>query len=368
MRTTLKLLILFVVLATFGLAAAPAQASVGAGVCTSNPGTAPVGTVFTITCTGYTPGRTVNVWANEPDGRSSGLNIYGFFPTNVGVDSDGVVTFDFVTEHPGDFAIPAGDYVFTVQQLTPEGGGAVDVRTSVTVHVRGSTGVLKGATLTATNLGFTGTNQSFQITGTGFMPGENVNNWVTTPPGAFCSGLGIDQLTLGNIHANGSSTWFGPGTVSADGSGTISFVMTFFPSSCRGVYQISSRSPTSLIGGFTNLTVSGLGPPVGGKGVITVSPDRVLAFHSLHTVNGSNFPPDTNLNCWYTRPDNRVLFFLDFNASTDANGEFSVQNVLDDFPPFTSTEPGWWWVTCATPSRSVSGVGRFLVIQLPEDP
>lgn len=374
MRTTLKLLILLLVLASFGLIASPAQAAKGSWVCAVSPGSGPVGTTFTIACSGFTPNRTVNIWANEPDGRTSGLNIYGFFPTNVGVDGKGVVTFNFATMIPGFFAVGAGDYIFTIRQPTLDGGGASDVIAMVTVHVRGSTGVLKGATLSSKSLGFqrdpfsVGPLQQFEIMGTGFVPGENANVWVTQPPAAFCSGLGIDQLTLGTLAGNGSSIWSAPGTVSADGSGDIDFVISFRPSACVGVYQVSVRAPRSGIGGFTNVTVTGKGAPTGGNGTITVTPDRVLAFHSLHTVSGSGFPADTNLNCWYTRPDGRVLFFINFNASTDASGSFSVQSVLDDFPPFTSTEPGWWHVTCATPSQSASGVGKFLVVQGFVDP
>lgn len=368
MRTILKLIPLIVVLAVFGLAVSPAQAATGNTACIVDPGSGPVGTVFGIACAGYTPGRISNIYAVEPDGRASGLNIYGFFPTDVKADQNGIVAFLFRTEFPAVFAVPPGDYIFVVQELVPDGGGAVNVRAQVIVHVRSSERPLSGANLAAHSLGFTGTDLWFDITGTGYVPGEGVNSWVTQPPATNCSGLGIDQLTLGTLGTGSSSLWSAPGTVKADANGDIEFLIAFHSSACRGTYTISSRAPGSGIGGEVSFQVTGLATASIGKATLEVFPSPVPAFGSLDVVSGTGFPPDTILNCWFTRPDGRVLGFINLNVKTDSTGSFANLNILDDFPPYTSTEPGTWHVTCATPGRTVLAQTTFDVVGLIADP
>ena len=368
MRTALKFSALLFVLAAFVITAAPAQAVTGSFVCTVSPGAGPVGTTFAIACAGFTPGRISNVYAVEPDGRSSGLNIYGFFPTDVKADGNGVVSFSFKTEFPGFASVPPGNYIFVVQELVPNGGGAVNVRAQVTVNVESSPRSLLGALLIATSEGFNSANDlTFAIAGAGYDPGDQPNVWVSQPDAAQCSGLGIDQLTLGALGGNSSSLWTAPGTVKADGNGAIAFEIAFHSSACRGDYVVSVRSLASGIGGQITLPVGGRSDP-SSNAIVVVTPFSVPAFHSLHTVSGTGFPASTGVSCWYTRPDGRVLSFISFSATTDGSGSFSVNSVLDDFPPYTSTEPGLWHVTCATSNRSAIGEGEFTVFALLADP
>lgn len=360
MRSTIKILTVLAFFAALAIIAAPASAAPNA-VCIANPGAAPVGSVFHIACSGYSPNTTVNIYAVEPDGRTSGLNIYGFFPTIAKTDSSGTAGFAFRTEAPGVFSVPPGDYTFVMQELAP--GGGVAVLGQITVTVQSSDRPLVGAVLVASKVG----TRTFAIAGFGWAPGEGVNIWVTQPPGTQCSGLGIDQLTLGALPGNGSSLWTAPGTVRADASGNIGFTIAFRPSACTGDYTISARALGSGIGAEVTVTVSG-STVVDTGALVFVNPSSVPAFRSRHTVSGTGFPANTGVNCWYTRPDGRVLFFINANATTDASGSFAVSNSLDDFPPFTSTEPGWWTVTCATTSRSALGEARFLVYALMSDP
>ncbi len=369
----LKILLILAIFAALVLVAAPAQASTGSFVCVASPGSGPVGTVFGISCSGFTPGRISNIYAVEPDGRASGLNIYDFFPTSVKASSTGVVAFSFMTEEPGFFSVPPGKYIFVVQELVPDGGGAVNIRAQVPVTVESRADPLLGAVMASSFAGVTkdpisnGPEQWFNIAGTGFVPGEAVNIWVTQPPAATCSGLGIDQLTLGVLAGNGSSVWEAPGTVKADSSGTIAFQIGFRPSACMGTYIISAHALGSGIGGEIGVQLHDTPIPET-NAVVVVSPSSVPAFNSVHTVSGTGFPANTGVSCWYTRPDGRVLFFIGFSAHADASGSFSVKNILDDFPPFTSTEPGMWSVTCANSSHSSIGTTKFLVFGLMADP
>lgn len=350
--------------------ALPAQAG-NASSCSATPGKGPVGTTFSVTCTGYTPGATTNIYAVEPDGRASGLNIYGFFPTDAQVNNKGVVSFSFVTEFPF-FSVPPGDYTFVVLEYYPDSGGKVKVENHLLITVQSSPRPLLGASLTA-GAGYKTDTEgalAFDFVGRGFAAGEFVNVWVTQPPAANCSGLGIDQLTLGALGAGSSSLWSGDDTVQADASGVIQFTLTFRPSACRGVHDVSARALGSGRGAQTSVLVAG-NTVRAANATVSVSPGKVPAFGtglSGLTVSGSGFPANTGVSCWFTRPDGRVLGFINVDATTDSKGAFSASAELDDFPPYTSTEPGWWSVTCATPTRSALGQTSFLVYALTSDP
>jgi hypothetical protein len=94
----------------------------------------------------------------------------------------------------------------------------------------------------------------------------------------------------------------------------------------------------------------------------------VTVFNSFFAVYGSGYPANSGVNCWFTRPDGRVLSFINVNVTTDASGSFSTGAFLDDFPPYTSSEPGTWYVTCATPNRSDLAIASFTAYAPAIDP
>lgn len=369
MKTTIRILAVLIAIAALMFVALPTQASTGSAACSVSPGSGPVGTVFAFACAGFSPLTIVNVYAVEPDGRSSGLNIYGFFPTEVKTDINGTAGFKFVTEFPALFSVPPGDYTFVVHELVPDGGGAIAAEVHIPLTVTASPRPLVGATLTASAPYFLGPqlDPTFDFIGTGYKPGEIVNVWVTQPPAAQCSGIGIDQLTLGALGAGSSSLWVGPDDVKADSNGNIAFTIEFHTSACRGVHTINARALGSGAGAQTDVLVNG-NIVRDANASVFVSPSSVPAYGSSFVVSGTGFPSNTGVNCWFTRPDGRVLTFINVDAQTDASGSFSAGARLDDFPPYTSTEPGWWTVTCATPSRSALGSATFLVYGLVSDP
>ena len=351
--------------ASIGAFATPAQAATPVPNCTVSPSSGPVGTKFGLSCWGFSPNTIINIYAVEPDGRDSGLNIYGFFPTELKTSAAGKVSFTFATKFPGLFSVPPGTYIFIVQQLGP--GNTVAYADYAVVTVTGAGQNLGNASLSVVEVTRSSDlpNRVFAFSGSGFVPGEAVNNWVTQPPATECSGLGIDQLTLGALGLDSSSLWFGPGTVKADGSGHISFTATFRPSACRGTYALTSYALVSGRGAFVTFDVTGVSVTQAGVATVWVSPNPVPSYHSDHTVYGSGFPANTGVSCWYTRPDGRVLAFIGVNAKTNGGGSFSAKGHLDDFPPYTSTEPGWWFVTCATQNRSTLAVAPFYVVSVP---
>jgi hypothetical protein len=118
----------------------------------------------------------------------------------------------------------------------------------------------------------------------------------------------------------------------------------------------------------SSFTIDGKSVTASKGTLITVTPSRVVAFDSHLTILGVGYPAGTTVNCWFTRPDGRVLGFISVDAKTDASGSFAVGAKLDDFPPFTSTEPGTWYATCATADHSTLATTWFTVYGLMSDP
>lgn len=361
----LKLAAIALAIIALGLAVRPANA---AGSCWVTPGdSAPVGTTFWISCDGYQPNIITNVYAVEPDGRASGINIYGFFPTSVKTDASGVATFYFATEFDGEFSTAVGHYIFVIHAL---GLGNTPINEhKVNIDVQSRAENYSGAYLAVVGSSQPSETQDIRtFWGTGYAPFEAVNIWVTSPDGAKCSGLGIDQLTLGALGAGSSSLWSGPNMVKADASGAIGFSITFNGGACAGEYQVTARAPVSGRAAETSLTYIGNRIYETGDVWVKVTPDSVPAFGSSLTIWGGGFHPGEVVNCWFTRPDGRVLSFINVDAKVDASGSFATGAILDDFPPYTSTEPGTWYVTCATANRAHLGIASFNVYALQSDP
>lgn len=355
----LKLAAIALAIIALGLAVRPANA---AGSCWVTPGdSAPVGTTFWIYCDGYQPNIYTNVYAVEPDGRASGFNYYGFFPTSVKTDASGVAAFYFATEYDGLWSTAVGHYTFVIHAL---GLGNTPINEhKVNIDVQSRPENNNSAWLYSTVDG-----RDVTFWGGGFGPWEMVNPWVTSPDGAKCSGFGFDQLTLGALGAGGSSTWSGPGTVKADGGGNIAFTMHFNSSACIGEYVVTVRGPSSGTAAETSFAINGDKVTETGGASIWVDPNSVPAYGSAVHGYGSGFPANTIINCWFTRPDGRVLSFINVDVKTDASGSFGGVAFLDDFPPYTSTEPGTWYATCATPNRSHLATTWFTVYALQSDP
>lgn len=366
MKSTLKLVAVIAFVLALMVVALPARAESGSWVCAVSPGSGPIGTTFGIACTGFSPNTILNVYAVEPDGRASGLNIYGFFPTDIKTDSTGTAGFSFVTEIPGLFSVPTGPYTFVVHEIGL--GNTVKAEAHIPITVTAKPEDHIGGTLVATEVSHTNDGTTMSFTGSGYAPFDQVNPWVTSPEATHCSGLGIDQLTLGALGAGGSSLWAGPQTVKADAGGNIAFAMLFRPAACIGTYTVTVRSPGSGIAAEASFPITGLSVTETGGASISVSPSKVVTFGSFLTISGSGFPAQTGVNCWFTRPDGRVLSFINVDTKTDVGGSFGAGAVLDDFPPYTSTDPGVWHVTCATPDRSALAITSFTAVGLISDP
>ena len=349
----LKLAVIALAIIALALIAHPANAA--SSSCYVSPSSsAPVGTTFWIECSGFTPNVWTNIYAVEPDGRASGVNIYGFFPTSAKADESGVASFYFRTQVSNHYSVPVGNYTFVIHSLAP--GGVTVNEKHVNITVESAAEAHEGAWLHAEVDG-----RDVAFHGGGFAPWEMVNVWVTQPPGDKCSGLGIDQLTLAALAGNGSSLWSGPGTVKADANGDIAFSIYFRPSACIGEHAVTVRAPASWTAGEVHFTINGESVVETGN-VWIVVPDTVMAYNSTFPIIGGGFHPNEGVNCWFTRPDGRVLSFINIETKTNAIGWFSAVAQLDDFLPYTSTDPGVWQVTCATPNRAHLGVESFTVL------
>jgi hypothetical protein len=304
--------------------------------CTASPGSGPVGTIFTITCTGFQPGEATTAWLTEPDGATFSYN-----PSFAGADAvsktdaSGSAAYRFPTKSPFG-AVALGGWALTVKTASAIGIGRF--------NLTGGTEGVSGATLR---------NVDGTIMGSGFAPGEIVTVWFDYPKGDC------------------SATWFeGPGLSTVlyadyktDAAGAFSFVFDPFgvvKTSCMGTYHIVARGNTSHRGGDTYW--SSLNHPVTESAGLVASPSRVLSFRGFISFSGSGFAPSETVTCWETSPQGAVLPSDDHKAN--GAGEFSFGFMTGaDYGSVTPSEGalGDWAMTCRGNSSGRNAIARFIV-------
>ncbi len=366
MRRSVGLIILFALLFLPLLLAGPVHAATA--TCSANPVSGPPGTAFSITCSGFTGNAVVNSYVVEPDGRAvSGSQIVGF-TSNIGngsvlTDSAGRAAFVWQSAGGGaaGFADQIGTWTWVVHELAP--GGIIAAEGHVAVQVTGNPVSYAGAALTVEPAAGT----TFNFTGSGFVPLEVANIWVTTP--ANCSGrIDVEGASALEPSVQGLlDGLLGPSSVKADSAGNIAFSLVFTPRACRGIYAVTARALGSGIGGTVNFQVTG--NAITTNASLAAMPDTVTAIAPFLTLLGSGFNPGGKVNCWTTRPDGRA--FDVGGASVESGGTFSLSihaSGFDSFWPFSSEEPGIWYATCAAPGGGTIAVTSFMVTSLTSDP
>ena len=205
------------------LPCSPANAA--SAPCFASPPSGPVGTVFTITCSGFIPSEQTNAWLTEPDGATfSWARAFGG-PLAAGkADGSGNVSYGFPTGSQ-NLKYVIGDWAMTVK-----GAGVVGIAHFTVAGV--SEGV-SGATLT---------NDNGTIVGTGFASFEIVTVWIDYPNGDcsanWYSGPGLSSAFYGDYKT--------------DASGSFTFNFSTSPLwDCTGTYHIVARGNTSHLGGQT---------------------------------------------------------------------------------------------------------------------
>ena len=336
-------------------------------VCTTEPTTGLIGTVFTITCSGFDANTYVYPYTVEPDGTAVAGSVNGV--PGGRTDSSGSITFTFPTRYE-NFTQAIGTWTVAVEQLGP--GHAVIHRGITRFTVGGGTEGVSGAALSANpstvkkpsqaythqNIDGIVTLNDFAVTttnlsGSGFQPYEYVSFWADYPR-SECSSFTVhynedaelieppifvarvtDQYNVPAIIGIGT---FALTTVKADASGNVSLDIGFFSYDCEGAWHIVARGVSSGRGGDTYVTL--VGNPITATVSLIASPNIASAMFDRITFTGSGYASNEHISCWLTTPEGQVVgvpndlfvsvnlgFFVDrsIGLAADSAGHVSFQ-------------------------------------------
>lgn len=367
------LLVLLTLVLGLALTAAPAQA--GGASCWADPVVGPPGTTFWINCSGFSALTYVNAYVVEPDGRAvSAGQVIGVQGYGTGsaflTDTGGNVSFawhsqDGSHEQPGGgaFAHQIGDWTWVVHELGLT--ETVVAQGQATVTIDSKQAPQAGASLSASSTDW----QTWWFNGSGFVPGETVNVWVSLP--ANCSGrANVESASADDPYIQGLfDGFFGPSNVKAGEDGSIAFSVVFSSRACLGNYALTAYAPGSGAGAIVEFLVSGNEVATSSGAWLLVTPNSVSALDPYIVIDGYGFSGGEVVSCWTTRPDGRT--FPVGNASASGGGSFSLSthaSGFDSFNPYASEEPGWWQATCRGNASGVSAITTFFLYALESDP
>ncbi|MGB8643636.1 MAG: hypothetical protein WCF84_00220 [Anaerolineae bacterium] len=402
-----KFVALAFVLAVLFLAAGQLPAPVAAAgpvVCSANPSVAELGTRVSVVCSGFDRDVIVNTYVVDPTGfveigadnyTACFINSQGQSGKSGKANETGTASFSWYTQNGvntcptrdyAGYANQIGSYTVVVQQL--DGRGGIAAKGTVQVLLTATPEALSGALIAPVEPSVK-VPGSLTFIGSGFVPGEAVNLWLTRP--AACSGMGVGYWSAMSAFSP-SESWGdvgganGPATVKADPAGNISATMDFVENQenempCLGTWALTARALKSGRGDMTTFEVVGTGPlnnatvwteessvpSIGQTYAYTTSPLYGVGVH----VHGSGFPAGAHVNCWFTRPDGTAYSGYSepgFNTTStvvDASGAFSVVTLTYTSEiGWQAEQPGTWFVTCATPDGKYSGTAHFDVVAL----
>lgn len=403
-KRILFFILLLLAVTLFGVASTTHAAE---GVlCSADPNVAQVGSVIHISCTGFDRDAIVNAYVVEPTGFSEvgrsnyavcmvGTRTNTLFDATSKADESGTAAYRWYTQDGSGnnfcnfdgYANQLGTYTVVVQQLDGAGGIKYIGKTNVTLTGNGETHT--GAWVGVDEVVYSG--DDFWVNGSGFAPNEYVNVWFTRP--SDCSGLGWWYYT--GVSAFDPSRWegagiYGPGSVKTDEQGnfTASYSATDHEGSypCLGKWSVTANALGSGVGSEAQFTVRG--KTIAGNARVWTDESMVPSIGQKYAcwggdnacgiavhVYGSGFPANSNVNCWFTRPDGTVYEALvPGNNSADSRATYQVDSA-GNFGGLATTwtsdigyqgeQPGMWYVSCGTPDKKYSGAASFTVYALP---
>jgi len=335
------LLVLGTVLFLALLVVPSTPASAAGANCVAAPGSGPVGTVFTVYCSGFLPGEVVNAWLTEPDGHAFADPYWlAMTEANKRADSSGNVTYTIVTA-THELKVALGEWALTVQ-----GGVSTGI---ARFTINGGTVGVSGATLAV---------QGNWVYGEYFLPGEVVTVWLEYP-NADCSG------TWFPVDVGLSTAFYG--NVTADNAGEIAFYFNPGSLSCKGKYHIVARGNSSGWGADAYWTTPNV--VVNATASLVASSETVGAYGDTITFYGSGFSPNEILSCWTTNPQGHVVYL---DPSADGSGSFAfVYGTGADWWGLWQTSEGplgEWAMTCRGNSSGLIGIARYTVVGNAIDP
>jgi hypothetical protein len=357
-----SLFVLIGLLALLALVAIPAkttQAGTGA-TCWSNPAEGPIGTVFSISCTGFSPSTHVWAYVVEPDGAAQAIG-------DVKTNENGSVAFGVGSKFGTFGAAAVGKWTIVVEQLGL--AGSVVARGEGSVRVTGGTEGVSGAHVwTSADMYTKG--QWVTIYGSGFAANEMVTLWWEYPNGD-CSSFTYHDYPYYNSPAfrGYSSLWLWD--VKADGSGSFATSFYFNPSACEGKYHFVARGNSSGLGGdaWASLT----GHSVATNAWLSASKDMVVGISDTVSFSGSGYAAGESVSCWLRTPQNQVTAVVKSpEIKANSSGQFSFSIYTGSyFPPYMFNSEGALGVYAMTCRGNLSGataIAEFTVTGGAVDP
>lgn len=375
-------------------------------LCSADPNVAQVGSVIHISCMGFDRDALVNAYVVEPTGfsevgRSSyavcmvGTRTNKSYDATAKADENGTAGYIWYTQDGSvsdfcgyyGYANQLGTYTVVVQQL--DGAGSIKYIGKVNVTLTGNGETHTGAWVGVDEVVSSG--DDFSVHGSGFAPNEYVNVWFTRP--ADCSGLGWWYYT--GVSAFDPSQWggagvYGPGSVKTDEQGNFAawYSATDHEGSypCLGKWSVTANALGSGVGSEAQFTMRG--KTIAGNAWVWTDESMVPSIGQKYScwgggdtcgvavhVYGSDFPANSIVNCWFTRPDGTVNYGLVPGSNTsdsmaafkvDGSGQFSgLVTSWTSGIGYQGEQPGMWHISCGTPDKKYSGAASFTVYALP---
>lgn len=364
-RLLILLLALAILLPVLVYFSPPAYA--GGSNCTASPGSAPVGTTFTLHAYGFSPNTPLYSYAVDPGGTAFSDSNFNAFGGAMKSDGNGNVGFSFSTRFDvQDFAIARafGGWQLVVQQLGPGGTVVHQAVCALTVTPNGDAAPAGASMVAMPSTAPVGS--EVVIYASGFAPGEIVNLWVSPPLGCSSFGYGFPRILLQYSTASA----FAQDNVRADGGGEFAYKLpTDRTYSCPGDWALSANQPASKKGAiaYFKLTPQGVFQP-GQPGLAVDASSGSQRGGTFH-FNGWYYLPNSVVSCWLGRPDMTLRFIDNFPTNTAGAFGFSFTTGFDDeaHQVHYSEGPGTYTMSCrdnkygteASVSFSLSGGGSI---------
>jgi hypothetical protein len=270
------------------------------------PGAQIVGTTLTFNVDGFQAGESINTWTTDPNGFA--LAQPGTTADSAGKATYSLSTLGYMTGHwnltfhgqtSKHDVIKSFDLV---TNIPPEPGASTPTPAP-------STDVPQGGLTVSPNTGYSG--QTFQVTGSGYAPREQISLWDVSPLGQVNK---IDLLLYSDLNGNVSYSYAKSSTTA-------------------GIWAITLHGLTSGVEktGFLRLLTQ-----VSDVASVTLSPDHGAA-GTVFTANGKNFFNNEPYSYYLSAPDNSV--YAGKTATTNGDGTLSFTF------GFPSAQPGRWAIT-----------------------
>lgn len=338
MKRIIALCIALVMLASFAVVPQTVIHAAADATCVSDPAAGPVGTVFEITCSGFTPNSYVYAYLVEPAGvavtlfesdgaikaNEKGAIVYEQESKFEAFATLQVGTWHFVAEETGlaKTVLHRGETTFTITGGTESVSGAELEASPTTIHKPAQ--AYDRFTFPSFTLSALAFSEPVKLEGKGFEPNEMVTFWLE-PAGGGCATMTRHQSADAGeilpgvaaiyVHQDiNSPIYDGYGAQEfagrkANAAGEVEAEIAFTSIACEGQWRMVARGNASHHGAQTWVTVTG--NAVTTNAVLEATPSSASAMFATIQFNGSGFGSGEHVSCWLTTPQGQTLGYPD---------------------------------------------------------